>query len=225
MKQATKLIHAGEGVDTGATPSLTTPIYETSTFVFDSVADVDQVPGRQAQRLSLFPLRESDGRGGRAEAGGGRRRRGVVAVQQRHGGDLDGADHAAQERRRDPVLQRRSTAARFTSSKTCCRSSASRTGSSRIDELGERRLGDRPEDEDRLVRVADQSDAALRGRARGRGGVQEGRRAVGDRQHLRQPDQSAGAVDGHRPVDAKLHEVPRTATATSPAACCRDRRR
>ena len=40
MKQATELIHAGEAVDTGATPSLTTPIYETSTFVFDSVADV-----------------------------------------------------------------------------------------------------------------------------------------------------------------------------------------
>ena len=40
MKQATKLIHAGQGVDTGATPSLTTPIYETSTFVFDSAADV-----------------------------------------------------------------------------------------------------------------------------------------------------------------------------------------
>lgn len=40
MKDATKLIHAGEAVDTGATPSLTTPIYETSTFVFDSVADV-----------------------------------------------------------------------------------------------------------------------------------------------------------------------------------------
>lgn len=42
MKQATKLIHAGEGVDTGATPSLTTPIYETSTFVFDSAADVEK---------------------------------------------------------------------------------------------------------------------------------------------------------------------------------------
>jgi cystathionine beta-lyase/cystathionine gamma-synthase len=40
LKQATKLIHAGETVDTGATPSITTPIYETSTFVFDSVADV-----------------------------------------------------------------------------------------------------------------------------------------------------------------------------------------
>jgi len=41
MRQATKLIHAGNGVDTGKTPSLTTPIYETSTFVFDSVADVE----------------------------------------------------------------------------------------------------------------------------------------------------------------------------------------
>lgn len=40
MKDATRIIHAGESVDTGATPSLTTPIYETSTFVFDSVADV-----------------------------------------------------------------------------------------------------------------------------------------------------------------------------------------
>jgi len=40
MKPATDLIHAGERIDTGATPSLTVPIYETSTFVFDSVADV-----------------------------------------------------------------------------------------------------------------------------------------------------------------------------------------
>ncbi len=40
MKDATIIIHAGETVNTGATPSLTTPIYETSTFVFDSVADV-----------------------------------------------------------------------------------------------------------------------------------------------------------------------------------------
>ena len=42
MKPATKLIHAGEGIDTGKTPSITTPIYETSTFVFDSVADVEK---------------------------------------------------------------------------------------------------------------------------------------------------------------------------------------
>ena len=40
MRDATKLIHAGDRVGPGATPSLTTPIYETTTFVFDSVADV-----------------------------------------------------------------------------------------------------------------------------------------------------------------------------------------
>jgi cystathionine beta-lyase/cystathionine gamma-synthase len=51
LKQATKLIHAGEGIDTGATPSLTTPIYETSTFVFDSVADVEKY---QAGKLNGY---------------------------------------------------------------------------------------------------------------------------------------------------------------------------
>jgi O-acetylhomoserine/O-acetylserine sulfhydrylase-like pyridoxal-dependent enzyme len=40
MRDATKLIHAGESADSGGTPSLTTPIYETSTFVFNSAADV-----------------------------------------------------------------------------------------------------------------------------------------------------------------------------------------
>lgn len=40
MKPATELIHAGERMTTGATESLTVPIYETSTFVFRSAADV-----------------------------------------------------------------------------------------------------------------------------------------------------------------------------------------
>ena len=37
---STRLIHAGERRDRGRPPSLTTPIYETSTFVFDSAAEV-----------------------------------------------------------------------------------------------------------------------------------------------------------------------------------------
>ena len=41
MKPATELIHAGERIDAGATRPLTVPIYETSTFIFDSVADVE----------------------------------------------------------------------------------------------------------------------------------------------------------------------------------------
>jgi cystathionine beta-lyase/cystathionine gamma-synthase len=40
MKPATRLIHTGERADPGRTPSLTMPIFETSTFVFDSSADV-----------------------------------------------------------------------------------------------------------------------------------------------------------------------------------------
>ena len=44
MRDATKLIHAGESADSGGTPSLTTPIYETSTFVFNSAADVVTYP-------------------------------------------------------------------------------------------------------------------------------------------------------------------------------------
>jgi len=39
MKPATQLIHGAEGIDDDATP-LTTPIYETTTFVFDSAQEV-----------------------------------------------------------------------------------------------------------------------------------------------------------------------------------------
>ena len=40
MRKSTELIHAGNDVSAAATPSLTTPIYETSTFVFESAAQV-----------------------------------------------------------------------------------------------------------------------------------------------------------------------------------------
>jgi cystathionine gamma-synthase/methionine-gamma-lyase len=40
MRKSTELIHAGERVTAAGTPPLTTPIYETSTFIFDSAAQV-----------------------------------------------------------------------------------------------------------------------------------------------------------------------------------------
>ena len=40
MKPATDLIHAGERTSPGASTPLTAPIYETSTFIFESAADV-----------------------------------------------------------------------------------------------------------------------------------------------------------------------------------------
>jgi cystathionine beta-lyase/cystathionine gamma-synthase len=40
MRKSTELIHTGERTTAGITPSLTTPIYETSTFIFESAAEL-----------------------------------------------------------------------------------------------------------------------------------------------------------------------------------------
>jgi cystathionine beta-lyase/cystathionine gamma-synthase len=48
---ATRVLHAGEGADPSAAP-LTTPIYETSTFVFESAAEMEEyVKGRSGKYL------------------------------------------------------------------------------------------------------------------------------------------------------------------------------
>ena len=206
MKDATKLIHAGETVDTGATPSLTTPIYETSTFVFDSVADVikyqegklDGYLYSRYENPTVVAVEQKVAAIDGAET--------VVALQLRNGGDRDGDVHAAQVGRRDRV--QRGDLRRHVSHH---RRSALEGGHHAPLRLARRSrescLGDRPEDEDRVVRVADQPDAALRRCSHGGRGLQEGRRDFGDRQHLREPDQPAGARDGHRSLDAELHEV------------------
>jgi cystathionine beta-lyase/cystathionine gamma-synthase len=51
MRKATELIHAGESVGTGRTPSLTVPVYQTSTFVFESAAAVQDY---QAQKFDGY---------------------------------------------------------------------------------------------------------------------------------------------------------------------------
>ena len=113
MRQATELIHAGERLDTGATPSLTMPIYETSTFVFDSVADVENT--RKGKLNGYLYSRYENPT--------------VVAVEQklaavdgaessllfssRHGRDFDGAADAAQAAATKSCAAPQSTAARF----------------------------------------------------------------------------------------------------------------
>ena len=51
MRKHTELIHRGERASLGGSTSLTTPIYETSTFVFDSARDVEQY---QAGELAAY---------------------------------------------------------------------------------------------------------------------------------------------------------------------------
>ena len=206
MKPATNLIHTGERIDTGATPSLTVPIYETSTFVFDSVADVIKY---QEGKLNgyLYSRYENPT---------------VVAVEQKVAA-VDGAEAAllfssgmaaistallTLLKPGDEIL---CSAAIYGGTFHIIEDLMAKFGVERrfitLDDLANLSRRDRPEDQDGVVRVADQSDAAMRRRAGGGGGVQEGRRALGDRQHVCQCAQPAGAVDGHRPVDAERHQV------------------
>ena len=72
-------------------------------------------------------------------------------------------------------------------------------GSSSLEELArpDRLFSDG--DEAGVVRVADQPDAALRRHRRGGGRVPGARGRLGDRQHVRQPDQPAAARARRRP--------------------------
>ena len=161
-RRATELIHAARHRSHDAVP-LTTPIYETTTFVFDTAAEV-----RGVQRGPVGEVSST-----RATA-----TRRSSAVEQKLAA-LDGAEAAllfsigqaatattllAHRRRRATrwSAARRSTAARCTCCTICWRGSASRRGSSSLEELAapERLIGER--DAAGLVRVADQPDAALR---------------------------------------------------------------
>ena len=66
---ATELIHAGE-VERGDAVPLTTPIYETTTFVFDNARGGRRLQRRAIGQVPLFALREPDDRQRRGEAGG-----------------------------------------------------------------------------------------------------------------------------------------------------------
>ena len=90
---ATELIHAGE-IELPAAVPLTTPIYETTTFVFENAQEVDRLQRGAVDEVSVLALRESDGRQRRAEARRARRRRGGAGVLVGHGGDRDDPDGA-----------------------------------------------------------------------------------------------------------------------------------
>ena len=61
MKPATELIHHSDGVSRDAEP-LTTPIYETTTFLFRERRGGARVQRGEVVEVPVFALRESDGR-------------------------------------------------------------------------------------------------------------------------------------------------------------------
>ena len=115
MRKSTELIHAGERVTAAITPSLTTPIYETSTFVFESAAERRR-PTRKGARTAISTRATTTPPSWRSEqklaAVDGAEAR--AAVQFGHGGDLDDAAGAAASRATRSSAARPSTAARFT---------------------------------------------------------------------------------------------------------------
>ncbi len=105
MKPATRLIHVAEGIREDAAP-LTTPIYETTTFVFENAQEVrDYNEGRSTKflysRYANPTVLAVEARDRRAR---GRRER--ARLLERTGGDDDRAPGAPRRRRRSRVQRR-----------------------------------------------------------------------------------------------------------------------
>ncbi len=179
---ATRLIHSGERPPAAA--ALTVPIYATSTFVFESAADVEAYaagtsPGYLYSRYdnptvvaTEAKLADIDGAEGSLVFASG-----MAAISTAIFGLLEAGDEVV------------CCAAIYGGTFHLLTSLASRFGVTTrfasLDEFRTPAAANRSEDEDGVVRVADQPDAA-RPRCRGRGHRLPGRRrAVGHGQHLR----------------------------------------
>ena len=114
---STRILHPTI-VDTSHTDPLTLPIYETTTFVFDSAAQV-RVPGRAERQVPLHALRQSDRAQRRADAVD-RRHAGGAPLLLGHGGDDHHAAGADAGRRRSG-LQRGDLRRHAARAPTCCR--------------------------------------------------------------------------------------------------------
>ena len=185
---------------------LTPPIYETSTFVFDNAAEVVAYnEGRSSKYLysrygnpTLASVERQLAALDRAEAAlifssGMGAITTTIMAHARAGDEVvcSAAIYGGTLHLLNDVLVKFGVRPRFVS----------------LEELAEPERVDQRRHAPPLVRVADQPDAALRGRPADRGRLPDRRDPVGHRQHVREPDQPAAALARHRPVDAERHEV------------------
>ena len=202
---STELIHAGE-TDTSAPTPLTTPIYETTTFVFENAQEVVAYNEGRSTKHLYSRYTNPTVVGGGEEAGGDRSRGVGAAVLVGAGRDHDDHAGAPEGRRRDRLRcrhLRRDAAPAGRRARPLRGDAAVRVARG----AGPPGVDHRRAHADGVVRVADQPDAALRRRGADRAGVPGPRRAVGDRQHVRLPDQSAAARARHRSRDAERDEI------------------
>ena len=202
---STELIHAGE-TDTSAPTPLTTPIYETTTFVFENAQEVVAYnEGRSTKHLysrytnptvvaaekklaaidrAESALLFSSGQGATTTIMLAHLKAGdeIVCGAAIYGGTLHLLEDVLARFRGDAAVR------------------VARGAGPPESIIGE-------QDPDGLVRVADQPDAALRRHRARRRRLPRPRRAVGDRQHVRLPDQPAAARARDRSRDAESDEV------------------
>ncbi len=222
MKPQTTMIHGGGHTD--SVGSLTTPIYETTTYLFDTAAEVKQYAEGGSTRF-LYSRYGNP----------------TVQAVERTIAALEGAESA--------LLLSSGQAATTTAllgllsagDEVICSSAiyggtlhlladllpkfGIRTRFATLD--GARRCRQHPvrHDEAGVVRVADQPDPALRRHRGDRRGLSRPRRDLGDRQHLRQPGQPAADRARGRSRDAQRDQIPerpqrrdRAARSPGPAA-------
>ena len=215
MKPATELIRPG--VVSGDISPLTTPIYETTTFVFENAAEVLAYnEGKSSKYLysrysnpTVTAVEHTIAVVEGAEA--------ALRAVERAGGDDDRADGALLVRRRDRLQLRdlrRHAAPACRPAAEVRHPAAVRLARGAVEAGGD----DFRRDEAGVVRVANQPDPALRRRRGGGPRLQGPRRDLGHRQHVREPDQPAAARARHRSGHAQRHEIPQRAQR-------RDRRR
>ena len=191
MKPATQLIYVPDGA-TGEAAPLTTPICETTTFVFESAQQVkDYNEGRSTKFLysryanpTVLAVEERIATVEGAEqalvfsSGQAATTTALLALLQ--AGDevvCSGAIYGGTLHLLADLLVKFGIRPRFVS----------------LDEFRQPESLVSPATEAGLVRVADQPDVALRRHRGGGAGMSRARRAVGRRQHLRKPGESAAA--------------------------------
>ena len=207
MKLETEMIHSDTD-GPASVASLTTPIYETTTFVFDTAEEVREYHEGKSKKF-LYSRYANP----------------TVQAVERTIAALEGAESALvlssgqaatttallallPSGRRSRSAAPRSTAARCTCSSDLLPKFGIVPRFASLDELAVDRSRVLGRDEAGVVRIADQPDAALRGRRCDRGRVSRAGRDFGHRQHLREPRQPAADRAGRRYRDAQRDEVP-----------------
>ena len=209
MRPATAIVHGSQGRRPATPIPLTTPIYETTTFVFESAAEVRAYNEGRSKKFLYSRYGNPTVVAVEQTIAGARRGRDGDAAGERHGGDVHGAARAAEGGRRSRLQRRdlRRHAAPAGGSVSALRhpGAVRRPSRSCGSPIGVHRRPDRrcSGSSRRSTRRSAASTSRRSPPRAGRAGVD-----LDHRQHVRQPAQPAADRARRRHRDAQRHQVP-----------------